>query len=180
MSDPQLVTTRDEVSVAAERLLVLVEKPSIPGSGVTAPGQLQREGRAARWTTFRHPEAGYGSRLARGIVRAPGNTWSFIFSALRGAYWLLDPDAKCRSVGLQTVGRVDKTQTHEHTDPETGGVSYTHHVTYRFDSDGETHSTQKKVGSLGNLKNGSPIRVYYLPDTDRPNSAIDWEPRTLA
>ena len=106
--------------------------------------------------------------------------WTFPFRALREFYWLLDPDAKCRSIGLQTVGRVDKKESEEHKDYETGRVSYTYHVSYGYQSDVGDHTDLKKVGTLGKLRKGASIRVYYLPDTYRPDSAIDWEPRTLA
>ncbi len=108
----------------------------------------------------------------------------FPFKALRQLYWLTDPDAKIRSQGLQTIGSVVKTRTSSKVvrDQETGTEEtvYTHYVTYRFDANGGTHSGEKTVGSLGNLKEGSPIRVYYLPDTYPPNSAIDWEPGAMA
>ena len=108
----------------------------------------------------------------------------FPFKALRQLYWLIDPDAKVRSQGLQTVGSVVKTRTSSRVvrDPEFGTEEtvYTHYVTYGFDANGGTHSGEKTVGSLGNLKEGSPIRVYYLPNTYPPNSAIDWEPRAVA
>ncbi len=103
----------------------------------------------------------------------------FPFKALRQLYWLIDPDAKCRSVGLQTVGRVVRTETRSGTTTE-GGTWESHHVTYRFDTNGETHSGEKQVGSLWNLKNRPPITVYYLPNTYPLKSAIDWEPRAVA
>ena len=107
----------------------------------------------------------------------------FPFKALRELYWLIDPDAKVRSQGLQVVGSVVKTRTSSSVVTDEFGneeTVYTHHVTYRFDANGGTHSGEKKVGSLRNLAKGSPITVYYLPDTYPPNSAIDWEPRAVA
>ena len=73
MSDTQLLTAREEASVAAERLLVLGEKPSTPGPGVTAPGQLQKEIRSAKETIPQQPDVettGLDSQPAPGIVRA--------------------------------------------------------------------------------------------------------------
>ena len=73
---------------------------------------------------------------------------------VRALYWAIDTDAKVRSLGAQTVGRVEKTRTDTqvHTDPETGAKSttYTHYVSYSFpDGGGETRRDEKKVGSLG-------------------------------
>ena len=105
------------------------------------------------------------------------------FKALRQLYWLIDPDAKIRSQGLQTVGSVVKTHTSSRVVTNEAGSEqtvYTHYLTYIFDANGRTHSGEKKVGSLGILKGGSPIRVYYLPGTYPPNSAIDWWPRAVA
>ena len=107
----------------------------------------------------------------------------FPFTALRQLYWLMDPDAKIRSQGLQTVGSVVKTHTSSRVFTNEAGreqTVYTHYVTYRFDGNGGSHSGEKKVGSLRNLKEGSPIRVYYLPNTYPPHSAIDWEPLAVA
>ena len=108
----------------------------------------------------------------------------FPFKALRQLYWLIDHDAKIRSQGLQVVGSAVATRTSSRLvrNPETDTVSIvdTHYVAYRFDANGETHLGEKKVGSLGNLKWDSPIRVYYLPDKCPPDSAIEWEPRAVA
>ena len=107
------------------------------------------------------------------------------FKALRQLYWLIDRDAKIRSQGLQTVGSVIKTRSDSRVvrDPEYGTerTVYTHYVTYRFDANDGTHSGEKKVRNLSNLMGGSPLRVYYLPDTFAPfESAIDREPRAVA
>ena len=122
--------------------------------------------------------------LSRQILSVLRFLLLFPFKALRQLYWLIDSDAKIRSLGLQTVGSVVKTRTSSKVvrDPEFGTEEtvYTHYVTYRFDADGGTHSGVKTVGSLGNLKAGSPIRVYYLSNTYPPNSAIDWEPGAVA
>ena len=93
---------------------------------------------------------------------------------------MLDPDAKCRSRGLNTVGRVTGTETEEHEDPETGSISYTHHVTYTYRVDSGTLTDTKRVGSLGSLKKGAAVRVYFLPDTVPVRSALDRDPRALA
>ena len=129
-----------------------------------------------------------GSRIAgltRRILSALRILLLSPFKALRQLYWLIDPDAKIRSQGLQTVGSVVKTHTSSRVFTNESGTEetvYTHYVTYRFDANGGTHSGEKKVGSLGNLKGNShsQIRVYYLPNTYPPNSAIDWEPRAVA
>ncbi len=113
------------------------------------------------------------------IIRALGNVWSFISSALHETYWLLDPDAKCRSVGSQTVGRVDGMESEEHTDYETGRTSYTHYVRYAYKVDDRSHTARKKVGSLANVLKRDALRVYYLPDTYPLKSAIDWNPRAV-
>ena len=133
---------------------------------------------------------GPSNRMSQGpqpgrIVNGLREVWLFPFKALREAYWLIDPDAKCRSVGLQTVGRIDKKESEEHTDPETGSTSYTYYVRYAYQVDGRSHTARKRVGGLGNLLKGAAIRVYYLPHTDptdwrEPKSAIDFEPLALA
>ena len=71
MSDTQLLTAREDASVAAERLLVLGEKSSTPGPGVMAPGQLQKE--SAEETVPQQPDAetrSLDSQPAPGIMRA--------------------------------------------------------------------------------------------------------------
>lgn len=109
-------------------------------------------------------------------------TWlailTFPFRVLRELYWLLDPDAKVRSRGLQIMGRVVATETTTRTvRGEYGEETITiYHVTYDFVAHGLTHTAQKKVGSLANLGRGAAIRVYYLPETYPLKSAIDWEP----
>ena len=172
MSDTQLLKAEKETSEPEEKVIVLEKKRSIPGPGTTGPGQLAKEARAARQTTSQHPDAGYASRLARGITGVLISAWSFIFSALREAYWLLDPDAKCRTVGLQTVGRVDKTESEKHTDPETGRTSYTYYVRYTYQVYGRSHTPRKKVGSLGKLNKGDALRVYYLADSQGRNLSL--------
>ena len=70
MSDTQLLTAREDASVAAERLLVLGEKSSTPGPGVMAPGQLQKE--SAEETVPQQPDAetrSLDSQPAPGIMR---------------------------------------------------------------------------------------------------------------
>jgi hypothetical protein len=52
-------------------------------------------------------------------------------------------------------------------------------VSYRFDANDRTHSGRKAVRSLGNLKEGSSLRVYYLPDAGQPESALDRSPRAV-
>ena len=105
------------------------------------------------------------------------------FKAVREVYWFLDPDSKVRSQGLRTVGSVIATCTTSKVvrppESDTDQIIYTHHVTYGFDANGDTHSREQKVESLGNLKEGSLIRVYYLPNTDPPKSAISPEPRAV-
>lgn len=108
------------------------------------------------------------------ILLAPGR-------ALREIYWVLDRDAKARSKGHRTVGTVDKTETRTHVD-QYGRRSYTYHVTYQFEVDGWDYRQTKKVGSLsslGGVRRGDKITVYYLPDSYPPRSAIDWKPRVL-
>ena len=110
--------------------------------------------------------------LARRILSVPRILLLSPFKALRQLYWLIDRDAKIRSQGLQTVGSVVRTRSDSRVvrDPEYGTerTVYTHYVTYRFDANGGTHSGDKKVRSLANLNGGSPLRVYYLPDTFAP------------
>ena len=120
----------------------------------------------------------------RGDAGTWREVWMFPFRALRGFYWLLDPNAKCRSVVLQTVGRVEKKESEEHRDAETGSVYYTHYVTYAYEADGRSRTDRKKVGDLGELRKGTSIRVYYLPDRygrdgSRLRSAIDFNPRPM-
>ena len=67
MSDTQLLKAEKETSETEEEVIALEEKRSIPGPAATGPGQLAKEARPARQTTSRHPDAGYGSRLALGI-----------------------------------------------------------------------------------------------------------------
>ena len=159
------------------------ERPPMPSLGSTAQGQFAKQGRMTNPMPTQNPDPRTGGPLwevARGITRALREAWNFLFAALREAYWLLDRDAKVRSQGLQTVGRVDGTKSEEHTDPEPGSTSYTHYVTYAYQADGESHTARKRVGSLGNLRKGAAIRVYYLPGSYPLASALDTAPRTLA
>ena len=149
----------------------LKKVPSIPSQEATGPAE---------------PDISNGNRQERKegrVLAALRKGWAFLFEALREAYWFLDPDAKCRSVGLQTVGRVLKTETRTHTDPE-GGESTSHHVTYEYQVDATRHTLEKSVGSLGGLKKGDPIRVYYLVDSSgrnlSPKSAIDRRPARMS
>ena len=152
------------------------------GTAVPAKG-----GNGARPVAAQDPAPSDGRphrRLARGITGALISALGFIFSAPLEAYWLLDPDAKCRSAGLQTVGHVSRTESEEHEDPETGATSYTHYLTYRYPFEAGTYTTRKHVGSLEGVQRGDEIRVYYLPDSGRPDwrepkSAIDFQPRAL-
>ena len=136
--------------------------------------------------TMALPGPGDGSPPKRGIATsaliflfdAARVVAILLFKALREVYWALDRDAKVRSQGLQTVGRVVATKTEKHEDPESG-TYYTHSVSYDFEVDARTHTASKNVGALGDLKRGVPIRVYYLPGTYPPDSALDTEPRAL-
>ena len=187
MSETQLLKTQEKVSVTEEGLHREVEaKSSIPLSKTRVQPQQAKEANGARPVATQGPapsDKGTHRRLAGGIVRILRIAWDFLFSELREAYWLLDPDAECRSVGLQTVGHVDKTETEEHTDSETG-TSYTYYVKYAYQIEARTHSARKKVGSLGKLLKGDALRVFYLTDdpydrSQSPKSAIDLEPRAL-
>ena len=145
--------------------------------------ELNGEREDTRATTQKVPAGEIRTGLpTRQILSVLRITLLFPFLALRQLYWLIDTDAKIRSQGLQTVGSVVNTRTSSRVVRTESGEEtvYTHYVTYRFDANGGTHSGEKTVGSLGNLKGGSPIRVYYLPDAYPPNSAIDWEPRAVA
>ena len=143
------------------------------------------DGRDDTVATTRTAPAGEGRSgvLTRRFLSVLRILLLFPFKTLKQLYWLIDPDAKIRSQGVQTIGSVVKTRTSSRVvrDPESGTEQtfYTHYVTYRFDGNGETHSGEKTVGSLGDLKGGSPIRVYYLPNTYALDSAIDRDPRAV-
>lgn len=104
------------------------------------------------------------------------------FLVLREMYWALDTDAAVRANGEQTQGEVTgtKTETHTYTDSETGEKTTVteHYVTYRYEGQGGAYTARKKVQSLGGIKEGSKIRVYYRTPTDRlvteKDSALDW------
>ena len=113
------------------------------------------------------------------VVKAWRGFWMFIFKALREAYWVLDKDAKIRSQGLQTLGRITRTRTQEHKDPESG-TYYTYHVSYEYQAGGMRPVGNKQVSELGNLKKDAPIRVYYLPGMQPLASALDKNPRALS
>ena len=105
--------------------------------------------------------------------------WTAPFRAIRAVYWMLDRDAKVRSRGLQTVGRVVGTRTEEHSDGE-GGTGYTDYVRYRFEANRGTRTDEKRVNDFGGVKGGDAIRVYYLPDTAAFDSAIETAPSALS
>ena len=73
--------------------------------------------------------------------------WIYQYRALREVYWLMNSDAKVRSQGLQTVGRVNETETRQHRDSE-GDTYETHHVTYRFMANGHGHTGEQR-GLMG-------------------------------
>ena len=87
----------------------------------------------------------------------------------------LDRDARARSTGLRTTGRVIGGKTREHTDGE-GGTHCSYHVTYEYKDGGSTHTAERRVDSYGNLRRGDSIKVYLLLDTYPPATAIDLEP----
>ena len=149
------VLAQEGISMTEQQLLRVVAKAPPPSNGIP-PGR-QRGRIMTAWVAL----------------------WTFVFEALREAYWVLDRDAKVRSQGVQTAGRVLKTRTQEHTDPESG-TSYTHYVTYEFQVDAKSHTVEKQVSRYGTLKRDMPIKVYFLPDTYPIASAIDKEPRALA
>ena len=123
-------------------------------------------------------EKSRATSLGRGIGQLLRTTVVGLFRALREGYWLIDRDAKVRSQGLQTEGRVVKTETREHRGSE-WDTHYTHHVTYEYQVDSRRHTAEKEVGSLGDLRRSVPIRVYFLPGTYPLRSAIDRTPRGL-
>lgn len=101
--------------------------------------------------------------------------WMYQFKALREVYWLMDPDAKVRSQGLRTVGRVQKTETRQHEDSE-GNTYETHYVTYGFQAAGARITTEQKVRNIHRINTGDPIRVYYMPNRLPLRSAIEPRP----
>ena len=159
---------QDEVRISkkgGETLRMTDEIPQLDEGGRL--GQVWGRTASALWVPLN-----LGFTALRGVVR-------FLFAALREAYWVLDRDAKVRSQGLQTLGRVVQTESEKHTDAETGNVTYSHHVSYEYRLGSRTHSARKGVAKLGNLVRGVPIRVYWLPETHPVASAIDREPRAL-
>ena len=122
-------------------------------------------------------------RIARRCLRAAIYVGTLPFRGVRALYRAIDTDAKVRSQGVQTVGRVEmtKTDTQVSKDPETGRetTTYTHYVSYSFPADRETRTDQKKVGSLSGVRTGSAIRVYFLHNGSRVDSALDWSPGAL-
>ena len=165
----------DTDGVAPERAPRITVGPSRP-TEVLAP--------ARGLGTELEPPRTLAGKIALRCGRVVLYVLSLPFRGLRALYWAIDTDAKVRSRGEQTVGSVEmtKTDTQVHTDPETGekATTYTHYVSYSFPADGETRRDQKKVGSLGNLKRGHALRVYYLPGGNRVDSALDWNPQVLA
>ncbi len=148
----------------------------------TAPPELPEGRRSANGGSSLPVAPSDGSRwsqLAGAAINGMQRVWVGFVEVLREAYWLLDRDAKCRSVGLQTVGRVESKRTEKHADPESGSTSYTHYVTYAYQVDGRSHLQEKRVNRFGGLKKDDAIRVYFLPETVKPDSAIDLEPRAL-
>ena len=126
MSDNQLLEEKEEVSVKekAFRSTPRVVRPT-PISIPVSPRRLSDRERRVTPVIIDTPDRskpGPSRRVARRVLGFPAATWSFIFMVLREVYWTLDPDAKCRSVGVQTVGRVAGTETEEHEDPESGSV----------------------------------------------------------
>ena len=142
---------------------------------VQVKNPAESNGAVASRTPTRYPVPSKGSSDGRQhgrFMNAWRQAWNFLFSALREAYWVLDRDSNVRTQGLQTVGRVTRAEKREHTDSE-GDTYYTRHVTYQFEVDGARHTAEKSVGDLRDLKRGVPIKVYFLPDTSPPRSAID-------
>ena len=126
-----------------------------------------------------------GRVLLEGFARLLGYTLLSPFLALRELYWMMDTDAAVRANGVEIEGTVRalKTETHTHTDPESGQVTTTreHFVTYRYDAPDGQYTARKKVESYGGLKEDSKIVVYYRQPTGRPvkeqDSALDSRPR---
>ena len=150
--------------------------------GPSHPPELQSPARDM--ATEPEPPRTLAGRILRRCLWAALYVATLPFRGVRALYWAIDTDAKVRSRGVQTVGRVEttKTDTQVYKDPETGreSTTYTHYVSYSFPADGATRRDEKKVGSLKGLSRGSAIRVYFLPDGSRVDSALDWNPRALA
>ena len=180
MPDTQAQTAQKRTAATEEKLPPAVRATrSIPVPTTEQPAKGTPQPRPA---TVREPGPGEEAPLrpqAGRFMRAWKQALAFVFEALREAYWVLDPDSKCRSRGLKTVGRVTGTKTEEHEDPETGSISYSHYVTYKYPVDSRTLTDKKRVGSLGSLKKGAAIKVYFLPDSVQVRSAVDRYPRAL-
>ena len=150
---------------------------------VTPSASPERQSPAGDPGTEPVPARTRAGRIASRFLRAALYVGTLPFKGVRALYWAIDTDAKVRSQGTRTVGRVEmtKTDTHVSEDPETGRetTTYTHYVSYSFPADGTTRRDQKKVGSFGSLSRGSAIRVYFLPNGNRVDSALDWNPRAL-
>ena len=195
MSDTQVVIDPERVSTTeGEALRTERRFAGQPGS---SNGKLASPP-ASAFMTIESESRDTKSRTEPGTTESPGSADSdprlpgmvmrvvdflfevpiLLFKGLREVYWALDRDAKVRSQGLQTIGRVGATKTEEHEDSESG-TYYTHSVYYDFDIDDSKHAASKNVGSLGDLKRGVPIRVYYLPGTYPLASALDTQPRAL-
>ena len=73
-------------------------------------------------------------------------------------------DAKIRSKGVSTTGKVTKCDT-QTTHGAYGAVHKTHYVNYEYkDSAGKMYRAKKQVSSLTGMAEGVAITVYYLPD----------------
>ena len=164
-------SVRREQSIPGERTVVSPGRPAKPSPMIVGHPRSPEV-----------PQSGGFTKALRGACTFPfkalGAVCVSFGRALRAVYWVLDSDAKVRSQGLQTVGRVVATKTEEHRDPESG-TSYTHHVTYEYQVDGRKHTYTKQVGNLKSLSKGVPIRVYFLPDTYPLACALNGQPRAL-
>ena len=122
MSDTQLLTAQEGVSVVAEGLPVLGDKPSTPGPGVTAlgqlqPGQLPKERRTVKQTIAQQPDAetmGPVSRPARGITRVLRDVGTLVGRGMcrlgihRGP-WVFSHEGNCAQ--LRACARCGTTDT---------------------------------------------------------------------
>ena len=192
MSNTRVVTDREDVTTKEE----LLDKAQTRANGRAASPELGTPGAVSsvrrvpgrRSESRTVDESGPRNSGAQGrgpvtkvfiaVLNAPMHAGVLVFKAAREAYWVLDRDAKVRSQGLRTVGRVLSTTTREHTDSE-GGTSYSYHVSYEYQVNGKGHSAEKQVGGLGALKRGVPLRVFFLPDTYPLASAINTRPQPL-
>ena len=102
--------------------------------------------------------------------------WIYQFKALREVYWLMNSDAKVRSQGRHTFGRVDKIETRQNEGAEDGTYE-TQHVTYGFQADGNNHTSEQKVSSISRISVGDTISVFYMPDRVPVRSAIEPRPQ---